>query len=337
MPNSKPKPKAKAAARMQDNQPKKKTGVVAVRKRAVKNPLGQASYIHALDARCLTHVPPSIPMGPYTVMRGRSVITVSSSTAAATNTVLLLGPHRVASVDMAITPLIGISGTGVNVPGTTETNINDSIVSNYAGTLQSSTACAQLHAFTVTVQCTSTATTASGVVYTGALCQRVGRSNYATWNGVANALLARREMLPTSAYNTMTQPVVLSAYPVDMTEWSMQHPVLSVATVLSDNYSADTLSQIAIVIPNTVAAVEYTISVHTEWRINFTDVVLASTSTKKDPPPQGWWNSAISALGDLNGRIDTALHIGSAVGAIGQKFQGMKATLGQLGALTKLL
>lgn len=304
--------------------------------RAIKNSLGQAGYVQGLDARRLVHVPPAVPMGPYTVMRGRTVLTVNTSTS--NNLVFLIGPHRLTTVDMAITPCISISGTGVNVPGTTESAQNDALLNNYAGTLASSTANAQLHAMTVVVQCTSTATTASGVMYSGALAQRVGRSNYATWNGVATALLARREVQSTSAYNTMTNPVVITAYPVDMTEWSMQHPVLQTDLVTtSNNYSADTLSQIALVFPQTSTVVEYNLTIYTEWRVNFVDVVLASTSTKQTPTPVSWWNQAINVMGALNGRVEDVLRVGSAVGAIAQKFQGARATLGQLGAISKLL
>lgn len=296
--------------------------------------------VRCLDARDLTHVPPSVPMGPYTVMRGRSVVTFTTPTTAATNLVFLIGPHRVASIDNAITPLIGIYGSGVNVPGTTETNIPDTVVTNYAGNLQTSTANAQLHAVTVTIQCTSSATAASGVVYAGALTQRVGRSNYATWNGLANALTARREMTSSSAYNTMTHPLSVSAYPVDMTEWSMQYPVISTDANLANNYATDTLSQIALVFPNTSAAVEYNLTIHTEWRVNFTDQVLSSTSVRHDPAKPDFWNSAIQMASSINGRlhdVGNVINHFTELGATVQAFRGVGARLGQLGTIAKMV
>lgn len=302
--------------------------------------MGSTALVKCIDARNLTHVPPSVPMGPYTVVRGRAVVTFTTSTSPAQQTVFLIGAHRVASIDSAVTPLLGTYGTGVNVPGTTETTIPDTAVTNYAGNLQTSTGNGQLHAFTVTVQCTSSATNASGVVYAGALAQRVGRSNYATWNGLGTALTARRELQSYSAYTSMSHPIVLSAYPVDMTEWSMQHPIISTDANLSNNYTTDTLSQIALVFPNTSTAVEYNVTIVTEWRVNFTDQILSSTSIRHPPTPPDVWHRVIDMAANLSGKVHDVGQVMqnfTELGATVNAFRGVGARLGQLGQLSKLI
>lgn len=311
------------------------------RRRAIVNPMGRSALVQALDARVLAHVPPSVPMGPYTVVRSRNVRTITTDTTGA-STVMLIGPHRLVSIESCITPIIAIIGTGANVPGTTEQTITDVGIQGYAGTILNSTANAQLHAITVVVQSTSSATAAQGLVYVGSLAQRVGRQNYATYNALASALINRRELSPFAAYSTMTKPAEHSAYPVDMTEWSMQVPVHNVGATPGDNYHSDTLSQIAVVFPATTVAVDYNVSIFTEWRVNFTDSVLNSTAVRHDPTPTGLWNKIVQNASALNGRIsDLALgaekltSMGSAIGTTFRAFSGVGARLGQLGALGK--
>jgi len=302
----------------------------------VKAPNSNGSIL-ALDARKTVHIPPPLPMGPYTILRGRSVYSLTTGTVT-TNTVMLVGAHRVASVDSCVTPLLATVGSGVNVPGTTETNVVDSLISTYGtGNLQSSVANAALHAVTVTVQCTNSATAANGVVYVGTLAQRIGRQNYATWNGVASALLSRREVSSFSAYNTMTNPVVVSSYPIDMVEWSTQQPLIAVDANASNNYCGDTLAQIALVFPPTTTAVDYNITIHTEWRVNFVDAALSSTSIKHEPTESGFWNKTINMASTLNGFLDNAVHIGSQVGAAVNAYRGVANTLGQLGNMARPL
>lgn len=330
-----PKPK------QQPKPPPKPKKRARPRRRAIVTPQGRSAIVHALDARILTHVPPPMPMGPYTVVRSRNVRTVTVNTSGQ-NTVLLIGPHRLASVDACVTPVIGILGVGTNVPGTTEDTITDVGISGYTGTIATSTANAQLHAVTVVVQATSSATQATGLVYVGSLAQRVGRQNYGTYNLLGSALINRRELSPFSAYSSMTKPVEHSAYPVDLVEWSTQAPVLAASGTLSDNYSADTLSQIAVVWPATTVAVDYNVSIFTEWRVNFTDSVLNSTAVRHAPTPQGLWSTIVQNASALNGRVhDVALGVekltgfGNTVGTAFRAFQGVGARLGQLGTLGK--
>lgn len=325
------------AGKQNKDKSKNKGKVVKTRTKKLAMTQSYNTMVRSIDARDLTHLPPPFPMGPYTVLRSRRVFTVTTPTTPSTNAVFLIGPHRLGSVDSAITPLVGIWGTGVNVPGTTENNILDGLMVNYAGNNNTSTANGQLHAITVVVQCTSSATTAVGVVYSGALTQRVGRTNYATWNGLADALVARRELQSTSAYTSMTKPIAISGYPVDTLEWGMQYPVWSVDASSGNNYSTDTLSQIALVFPNTTTAVDYNITVHTEWRVNFTDTALSSTSIKRQPAGQGLWNSIIHAASDIGGRIDQVTHVASEVGAVANTFRQVSNYVGTLGSVMRPL
>lgn len=261
--------------------------------------MSYAGMMLAVDATNTFHVPPPIPLGPYTIVKGRSAITVVTNAAGQTTT-LLLGPHTTTTAgqrDLTISPVIGVSGVGTNVPGATETILSDTVLLPYANTLALNQANASLHGLTVIVNCLSTATTAEGQVYVGAINQRINRTRFGLWNDVGTSLINRRDVKPQSAYSALSSPIKISAYPVDVVDWARQSPLVLPGVAAGTDVTMDSLSQIVLVFPPTVAAVNYSITVYTEWRVNFVDPALASTATAHDASPLELW-SAIASLGN---------------------------------------
>lgn len=276
------------------------------------------SMAMAVDATRPSHIPPPIPLGPYSVLHGRRTISLSTSTTG--NTVVLCGPHTVSSSglrDIAISPIVAVSGVGTGVPGSApEDYFTDSLVGTYASTLTGNVANGNLHALTIVVNCLSPTTVVQGQVYVGSLNQRVNRSRYATYDDLANAMINRREIQPHSAYNILSSPVKFSCYPVDIADWARQFPLVFQSNTLSENITMDSLSQLAVVLPPTTASVSYSITIYTEWRINFVDPALASTATTKPASSMDIWSSIAAVGSETSGFI--------------QKVEGGIAALGAL-------
>jgi len=282
--------------------------------KTIKGMMGQARRsVDAIDARVPYHLAGPLPLGPYTVMRGRSVFSISTNTAGQ-KTVLLVGPHTLnnatSAFNAATTPLIAINGVGTDVPGAAlgEQHHGDGLALTYASTTYSNnTASAGLHACTVVITCTTNALKSSGQVYMGSLNQRVARTRFATWNACGDSLIARREMVPFSATHVMRQGLAISCYPVDTIDWAAQRPLITNSSTLADNVTMDSLSQLAFVFMDTdTDAVEYTITVYTEWRMNFMDAALASTATSKVPGSLPNWNKIGAAAQASSGFLRPA-------------------------------
>lgn len=200
------------------------------------------------------------------------------------------------------------------MPGTTETVINDSAINAYAGSMASSTASAGLHALTVSVSVTEGVTVATGQAYMGTLVNRVGRGNYLTYTSLANDLVNRRELSSRSAYGLMNKPFVVSSFPADLVDWCTHKPVTTTGANNS-NLTVDTLSPIALVIPTTTVAVEYTVTVYAEWRVQFASPALSSTAIKRPPTPQGVWDTILKIGGETAGHIGDILGTANATAA----------------------
>lgn len=293
-----------------------------------------AVVLAAVDATVQQHIPPHIPMGPYTVIKSRVIVPITTSITSQ-QTVLLLGAYgRASTLDQSIGPAIAILGVGTNVPGITESYFQDAAIATFDGnSFGNSLANGNLHALTVVVNCTSSATAANGLVYYGAVNQRVNRSQFATYNELAQNLFPRREFSSKSAYSLCTCPHKLSAFPVDLTDWSTQKPLVETSLTFSDNIALDSLSQLAIIFPDTVSAVQYTITVYTEWRINFTSPVLASTSVRREPAPPQVWNKAIDFGTQVAGSFDMIERGIGIMGSLGSMYTTMNQAEGVLGML----
>lgn len=246
----------------------------------------------ACDATNAIHVPPPIPMGPYTVVKGRTLIQIATNTFGQ-RSAMLFSPHTAAVTgqrDLCLTPVIGTFGVGINVPTVNDTFYADSAVTPYAASLPLNNANAQLHSLTVTVTCLSNGNTAEGQVFVGSINQRINRGRFGYWNDVADALIARSEMKPLSAQHISANPLKVSSYPVDISDWCSQVPLVTSSAVPAEMVSMDSLSQIALVFMPTVAAVSYSITVQTEWRINFVDAVLSSTAIARAASKMDFWS-----------------------------------------------
>lgn len=299
----------------------------------------------AVDASTLQHIPSHIPMGPYTVIKSRIIIPVTTSITGQ-STVLLMGAYgRGSTFDQSVSPLVALLGVGTFVPGTTETLYSDPAITPYDGTsFSNGFGNANLHALTVVINCTSSATAATGIVYFGAVNQRVNRAQFLTYNALAAALLPRREFSSSSGYSLCTAPYKMSAYPVDLTDWSTQKPLVEPAAALGDNIALDSLSQMGIIFPPTTTAVDYTITVYTEWRVNFTDPVLSSTSVKREPTSSSLWDRIIDAGSKTAGAFHTLDNMGAfnpnnaqKVGNAYKTMSSVASVLGTLGNVAKFV
>jgi len=281
-----------------------------------------------VDASRAIHIPSPIPLGPYTIVRGRSTVQISTNNAGQ-KTVLLVGPHTVGTTglrDSIISPIVGVSGVGGGVPGTTETLYTDSVIGAYAASLTGNLANANLHGLTVTINCLSTATSAENQVYFGSLNQRINRSRFDFWNTIADTLVNRREVQPHSAYSLLSTPLKVSCYPVDIVDWAKQSPLVLAAALTGDNVTMDSLSQLVFVFPPTTAVINYSITIYTEWRMNFTDAALASTAVTHRASKMDTW-SALAAMGsDSAGFVQSARTVMDGGGGGGRGILGATAT-----------
>lgn len=291
-----------------------------------------------VDASRAMHIPAPIPLGPYTVVRGRSTIQITTNSAGQ-RTVLLLGPHTVATIgsrDLTISPVVGVSGVGTDAPGTGETVYSDSVIAPYAASLSGNLANANLHGLTAVINCLSTATAAENQVYFGSLNQRINRSRFTFWNDVADQLINRREVMPHSAYSLLSEPLKLSCYPVDIVDWARQSPLVPRVMTNGDNVTMDSLSQLVFVFPPTVVALNYSITIYTEWRVNFVDAALSSTATTKRASSMDIWSRIAAAGSETAGfvaRAETAISTGMKVF---NGLQGATSTFARAGMLLGL-
>lgn len=291
--------------------------------------------IDAIDARHSLHVPPHIPMGPYTVIRSRAV-RQQLSTTGTNNVVLMFGAHtdNALANGTTVSNILGIVGEGTNSPGSIEQFVIDPIISGYAGTLGSSVATVALHALTVQCNCVESVTGASGQVYAGTLQSRVGRTNFVTYNALAADLIQRREMKPRSAYQALGRSFAISSYPLDMTDWTLQKPVVVPNATLSNNVTSDQLAPIVFVLPPTSTAVEYTFTVFAEWRVCFSQAALASTSIHHAPSSPDFWHTALKTMSNVAGDLESLSGMASGVGAVlGSIYNVARPTAAALGKL----
>ena len=184
-----------------------------------------------------------------------------------------------------------------------------------AATLSGVVANAALHALTASVTVTSSPLNTGGSVFMGVLSQRVNRTAFADYNTLAQRLIDRRELKPMSLYQCAAGGKSVSSYPVDMITWAAQNPLTSASATLSDNHATDGLGQLALVFtPGTPTDVS--ITAYTEWRINFNDAALSSTSIKRPTTPNGVWNGIIGAAHSVGGFLEGVTHAAGALQAV---------------------
>lgn len=303
--NGQSKAQPKPAQKKMNAQPKRKPGPRPNGPRGITF----AGTVACIDATNQMHIPPPMPMGPYTVMRGR--FTQNFTTKPNDHVALLIGPHCVSRTAASthdltpnITPCIMIYGDGAVVPGTNDYVADDPVLSKYA--TSDAQAMAQLHAITVTVNCSSSAVNAQGTVYAGTLNQRIRRTSYATYEALSLALISRPEV---KSYNAIgATGLKFSNYPVDVGDWMSQDYFIPDDASKQHMISKDTLGQ-QVVVFGPIAGVNYNVTIHTEWRVNFTEVALASTARLRPPASQGMWNNAIAAGNMTSGMLDTVTNV----------------------------
>lgn len=262
----------------------------------------------ALDARNVTHVPPPMPMGPYTVVRSRDMITLQTNTAEGTVHVFGAFINSIAQLS-TITAGIGYSGlTGTTTSGALMKQCN--LMATYGA--GGNAVHAALHAMTVTVACTGNALGAEGVVHGATLKSVFRRGSFTTLNDLANSILSRTETRAKSAYELLNRPMVLVSHPIDVTDWSLQMPLLDPADQ-ANNRLSDKMAPIVVVFQPTPTPVSYTITIHTEWRVNFTDVGLASTAVPRPVSTPSFWQNASNMVLDVAGHIEDIAGAGKAV------------------------
>lgn len=284
---------------------------------------GRPTLRMALDARVPIHAPPPVPLGPYTVVRDRSTISISSD--ATYDQVFVFGSFSlpnsanasstigsVSNVGDPVTPMIGAYGKSNAVPG----GIDElSLVSAAASAAALEGASFALHSLTVSVTCVGSATSAAGSVVFGTGASRIPRKSFSTYQGLIDSLSLRPDAVMHSTYSLLGQEQVRVAYPLDVTEWSLQN----CGTVSNDNSKCsmnDRLAPVYLIIRKG-AAVPYHITVHTEWRVNYVSAALQSTATPHAMTSPTLWQSIINSARTAGGAFNIATSaVAGAAGAI---------------------
>lgn len=237
-------------------------------------------------------------MMPYTVIRDKQVVTLATSTTAATNLVYLLGPFQALASGYTI-PRIGVWGIGTGVPTSGEnaialTNISSTVLGRF-----------RLHRFAATVSCTgcnAAGVTPDGVVGLGVLRGPIDRSAFATYNALGTYLLGRQEVEQVSNYSLMVQPARVVGYALDRVSYD-QFSLIGSTPNASDLMS-DAMAPIAVVLPNTVAVVSITVTIHSEWTVMYSsDPILQSTHTTHSHGSDTLWEEAWSGAEAVAGLV----------------------------------
>jgi len=272
----------------------------------------------ALDARFQHHVPPPLCSGKYSVINTTSLLQVTTNTAGQ-YIAWLFGPHRNNAVTVPnLTPLIGVGGVGTDSPTTTWGALYDPIVGGYVA----GAANVQLHKLTVTIMCTSTPLSASGSVTVGSFDGRVRRTGYAGWNDLAASFITRTGSQTFTAASVCINPIGILASPLDMAEWCTMSEFTTGPASAADNLATDTLSVPYVVFQPTSAAVNYTISVHAQWRVVYasSQVELYSTMRDHGSVSQTVWSwirhAAVDAAAVLSGNPQAQFMLGNAAGQV---------------------
>lgn len=276
---------------------------------------GRSVLTHLTDARSRAHIPPAMAQPAYTVMRTRDTLSVSTPTNTSDFRVLLFGEYGYTELNVsnaAVLPLIGIVGDGANVPGVTEGAVECVDIAN----ITAQQPLARLHALTVTVTCTDPVTSARGVFYAGTMPGPVHRIQFANWNAVGNAIVARLQAKQHSAYGSMEFPVCLGSVPMDVAQWNMLETLMSTPPNLSLRRATDTLQPIAVVLPGQSSAVNYSVTVVAEWRVVFamTDA-RSSLHEFRNPTPAPLVAAAQQAVANAAGSLMSSV-ISSAAGTL---------------------
>jgi len=171
---------------------------------------------------------------------------------------------------------------------------------------------AAMHALTVTVVCTGNAMTSEGTVHAATLRSVFRRKTYTTFNDLANATMSRPETKARSAYELLGKPMVMVSHPIDVTDWSLQMPIVD-PTAQEQNRISDKLAPIVIVFQPTSVPVSYNITIHTEWRVNFSDVGLASTAVPRPVSSPAFWQNAGNIVREVAGHVEDLAGAGKAL------------------------
>lgn len=299
-------------AKVGKKQPQKKRAVkVKAPKKSGKKMTG--NHIAALDARAVTHVPPPVPMGPYTLIRTRDLIPITTNTSE--SFVHVFGAFLNSTAQLS-TITSGIGYSGLSGSTTTAALMRQCALMATYGT-GGNAVHAALHALTVTVACTGNALSAEGLVHGCTMRQVFRRATYSTMGDLATSILSRPETRAKSAYELLNRPMVLSSHPLDMTDWTLQQPLLDPSDQ-AQNRMSDKLAPVVVVFSPTPSPVSYTVTIHAEWRVNFTDVGLASTAVPRPVSTQSFWQEASNIARDVAGHIEEIAGAGRAVMSVVQ-------------------
>jgi len=210
-----------------------------------------------------------------------------------------------ATPQVNVLPFHAIYGVGTFVPGTTENYIADPLLSgSSAGTYNLS-----MHAMTVVVTADASATTGTGTFYMGTIPSRINRLGFATWGALGGNLETRREMLPVTAYQSLSDSERYStrcSFPMDMISYQQFDPSCA-NTSGSAIQLNDSLSPVFVVWEPTATAVTYNVSIFVEWRVIYNnDVQLASTQTIHNPVSNQIWSDVVKGATQLAGNVASA-------------------------------
>lgn len=240
----------------------------------------RSSHRLLVDARHATHLSPPSTTAPYAVLRSRFSVDFATNVSGQ-RTVLLFSEHLsnlVANNELRVCPIVGYRGVGTNVPlSPDEVALSDPRVA------QLPTGCrGRLHAITLTISPTGSATTSTGVFYAGVMPGNINRGSFGTFNAIADAVITRPSLRQYTAFTALQKPVVIASAPQDVMTWSANEIIDPIAGT-HGLASSDSLLPIVLIFAPTAAAVDYTITVNTEWRIVYPMSDDRSTLHKLQP------------------------------------------------------
>jgi len=244
----------------------------------------------AFDALHPHHAPLPRAVGPYTVVRTTTRITVNSD---ANTKVFFFGTYR-GTTDQAsktrkwsnivVKYNQGLSSVAMNNTGAGNTAFNQ--VTPVPISVTDGNASVVPAAFSVQVVCSSPLNTAPGVIYAGRMKTSMAGTNAATWDQEASRLISfmAPRMLPCS--KLALQGVQIDAIPFDMAELADFAPVtndIDTAAVWADgnaplfeNAVPTGFAPIYVIVPENSANIEFLVT--TEWRVRFDLTNPASAS-----------------------------------------------------------
>jgi len=275
-----------------------------------------------LDANVPSHLPGPRAAAKYVVHRNRVDISLETTTS---DTVFVFGDFVKSSSkhggENRISPMIGVYGSGTDVPGATETFVEDPYLIRSVKDFYS----LSLHNLTVEARCTGTSAglIPPGLMYIGALPIGMDRADYGNWEALAEVFKTKQGMSRFTAYEALQHSRRALSYPLDPVRYSefRNNDVLSEHT---DTHGGALAPIVLILDSNATTQTSWTITVHLEWRMRANvDPMVQSMQRSYKPVSEDTWHQITTGLSNVGGVLNNGVQIAQTVGSLVQGFRGI--------------